>query len=549
MRYKDFKLTEDQLLELKMSPTALAKTASTLNAVAGIEFEMYVPDVEKVDDNDHEYGGEDYSNDPRPNSIDDVIAFYEDNNGDMEAVKLRMYEDFNMWLYEQAQHAWIHEELTLENLEDYIKDHIREKYEGDDEEEIEEIIKYALSSRQDSETREAFEQYYEDNYDEFERDYIDNNYGYESQAEWLRDQRYNEMSDLANAYELQWPHYEPSGGSTSIHEVGNSFAEVVAHEVKTGMGYHTVSRGNFYIIEPDSSLDSPNDEEDAGLEFISPPLPLKTMIADMGNIIEWANSYGCYTNNTCGLHMNVSIEGVDHSKLDYVKLALFVGEKYVLEQFNRVGNSYATSVISKLTGSAQSNPENALKLLELLKNQLAKAALNILHNGMTNHTDGLNVNSNYVEFRYAGNDWLNMNFDDLTSILNRYVVAYNIACNPEAYKEEYAKKLYKLISPADDRINTLKYFSDYAAGKLPKLALKSFVKDSQRKRIQMKDPTMKHRFVVKIKPMYVDQVYAKLPHGAEALALTPQEAIQVVRQRFAMDEKIPDTWFDVSQKN
>ena len=62
-----------------------------------------------------------------------------------------------------------------------------------------------------------------------------------------------------------------------------------------------------------------------------------------------------------------------------------------------------------------------------------------------------------------------------------------LAADPEAEKQEYAKKLYKFMSPmvrGDDDV--IKYFSQYSAGTLPATALKSFVRQAQMKRSNKK---------------------------------------------------------------
>ena len=62
MRYKEFLLTEDELFELKMSPTNLKKMAADTGAIAGIEFEMYVPSAAESEDEDFD-GEPDYEMD------------------------------------------------------------------------------------------------------------------------------------------------------------------------------------------------------------------------------------------------------------------------------------------------------------------------------------------------------------------------------------------------------------------------------------------------------------------------------------------------------
>ena len=58
MRYQDFKLTEDELFELNMSPSNLQRMAADINAQAGMEFEMIIPGASQ--------GDEDYEMDSEP---------------------------------------------------------------------------------------------------------------------------------------------------------------------------------------------------------------------------------------------------------------------------------------------------------------------------------------------------------------------------------------------------------------------------------------------------------------------------------------------------
>ena len=69
-----------------------------------------------------------------------------------------------------------------------------------------------------------------------------------------------------------------------------------------------------WIIEPDVTIQV-GDETAAGLEFISPAKLLPETLKNLENLINWANSYGCYTNESTGLHINVSIPDYDRSKI------------------------------------------------------------------------------------------------------------------------------------------------------------------------------------------------------------------------------------------
>jgi hypothetical protein len=77
---------------------------------------------------------------------------------------------------------------------------------------------------------------------------------------------------------------------------------------------------------------------------------------------------------------------------------------------------------------------------------------------------------------------LDQNFDQIENTLLRFTVAMSAALNPDAYRQEYLTKLYKMLTENNRDDDTIKYFSDYVAGKIPKAALRSFVKQAQLQR-------------------------------------------------------------------
>ena len=67
-------------------------------------------------------------------------------------------------------------------------------------------------------------------------------------------------------------------------------------------------------------------------------------------------------------------------------------------------------------------------------------------------------------------------------------MALDAAVDPEKYRQEYQKKLYKLLTADNKDDSTIRYFVDYVAGKIPKAALRSFVKQAQLERGLKKNP-------------------------------------------------------------
>lgn len=161
--------------------------------------------------------------------------------------------------------------------------------------------------------------------------------------------------------------------------------------------------------------------------------------------------------------MNVSIPNYDISKLDYVKLALLLGDEYILKQYQRTSNTYCASAIQKIKSNISRNPDLE-KWFNLMREGLSNEASKLIHAASTRKYVSINVKPSNIEFRSPGGDWLSEDLGKLENTLLRFVVALDAAMDEKKFKEEYAKKLYKLLSPS-----VVKYYdkSDPANAKTP----------------------------------------------------------------------------------
>jgi hypothetical protein len=481
---------EQQLFEINMSPSSLRKLAAQTGALAGMEFEMIVPGAEGGDDAELE---PDYDNDENVMSIEDAVNFFDDGdyNGrrEIQRLKEKMSDDYQEWLGD----AWIanFEAYKTTIVFRYAKENLSEaeiaEIMGMDEAEAEalenrgatpedymdaaeKIIADELEPWIDDAKEEAQTEYYEDEHEE----------------DWLASEGLNYMSDVERQYEISWPHWTSSSEGTSIESIADDFKQAIGRKVNWSASYHGGKReANAYVVEPDGSLD-PDDSNDAGLEFVSPPLPVDDMLNDLNKVKAWAKEKGCYTNDSTGLHINVSVTDFDNDKLDYVKLALMLGDQYVLDQFGRAGNTYAKSAMGIIKERISQRPEDAAAMLQKMKTGLGELATKIIHSGITSKYTSINTKDGYIEFRSPGGDWLNENFDKIETTLLRFVVALDAAMDPAKYRDEYLKKLYAVLKP-NDQNDTLSYFAKFAAGELPKTALKSFIRQAQLERSKVKD--------------------------------------------------------------
>ena len=503
MKYLQIK--EQLLNEINMSPNALRRSAAEIGARAGMEFEMIVPGAAEADD---DYDMEpDYDSDESVNSIQEAFDFFYDGDynsrRDCERLRDKMNEDYLEWLSGHESDRW------ETDKEEMIYDWLRYNAAPSDVfgilgVEEDENGNYPDPSKEDY--RNAAAKVSEDQidpwYEDAEEDFRDNFYrDADMESEWLESEGISTMQDVQNNYDISWPHYYNSntGGEVSVEDAADSFSRAIGRRVEASQSYHnrSVSRPSatelHYVVEPDGSLEA-DDDRDGGLEFVSPALPIDELLSDLKKVKAWADNTGCYTNDSTGLHINVSVPAWqgDLSKLDYVKLAILMGDEYVLQEFGRQGNTYAKSALKIVKDNIRQRPEDVKRLLDTMKEHLNTSAAKLIHSGSTNKYTSVNTKDGYIEFRSPGGDWLNENFDKIENTLLRFVVAMDAAVDETKYKEEYAKKLYKLLAgDQKDATNTMAYFAKYAAGEFPQSALKSFIKQAQFERSQSKEPAGK----------------------------------------------------------
>jgi len=529
---------DQDLFEIKMTGKNLAKLASDIKGVkVGLEFEMIVPNATVEDDGDME---PDYDEDERVRDIDDCVSFFDDGDyntsNELRRLRSSMESDFFDWQIEQLDQAWHNDgfeffqeyldreepfdrDEALEEAEDYVRENNPDMEPGSDE--YSEAVTERLN---EMEANYAVAQWEEQgrNYDYAREEFDDEQRDNFSESDWLSDQGIRYASDVQNNYgDVTWPYYtsNSSEGEADIERIALEFMNesgLPYDSVAVSSSYHGTYKkwvGNGWVsvgsnkpddcfsIEPDGSLDG-NSSDDVGLEFVSPPIPLDQVGDVMSKVQQWAGANGVYTgkNNKTSMHTNISVPGYDLDKLDYLKAALLLGDEYVLREFDRIGNSYAKPAVEKIKQLVNQKPEKAKELLDKMKSQLNAEASKLIHSGVTDKFTSINTKDNRIEFRSPGGDYLSDIADNpkkMQDMINRMVVVMDAAMDPNKYKEEYQKKLYKVLTgqqagreaksgakqePKKDTNDLLNIFSRYAAGELPKAALKSFVRQAQLQR-------------------------------------------------------------------
>lgn len=512
------------LTELKMSPSSLKTMAARIpGALVGMEFEMYVPNVAGVggeEDYDLDLEMDGYIDDSSWRAfVDDVANFF--SSGEF-AEGGRQY--FVRQIENNVMDEWIN--WSTDKFYEWARDGAFEEWYKKENPDADEV----------PESGREFEDAMDEFRDEAYNDFVEDEGSIRNFLEAEGMQRYY---DLSSRYGWSWPHLTSGGssGDVDMETVAEDFSDAVGIPVNVSTSYHGRSKSTTaYTVEPDSSLDRPESSEDGGLEFVSPPLPIDEMIDQLKKVKRWAGGYGAYTNKSCGLHINVSVPGFDLKKLDYVKLALFVGDDYVAKQFDRLGVTWAKSSLEKVKQAVKSDPDRITSYLDVLRQGLAKIASKLIHSGETEKYVTLNTKDNRVEFRAPGGDWLDSDLDKVIITMLRFVVALDIAMDPEKEKREYFSKMYKLLDGAKviEDTDTIKHFAQFSAKQIPKGALKSYVRYAQERRKEKKQsPDSKPGKGIRVR-------YMTIPDGKESTIDIPagsrREAEAEFKQSFPSDQ-------------
>lgn len=495
MRYQTIKpLTEaelERLDELRMNPKSLKAFASSPEAEgikAGFEAELVFRGLGLT-------GGEseaDMDMDERCRSISQVIDFFENDDygmgmsrGASNRLQTNLDEKYFEWYDEKMFEAW-QDEMESE-IREYMEEdrdvdeEIREELEamGLSEDEVDDAMIQGSSAPRFSSSAEQFEAIKankayanyieakdkaEDKFDDKVREEIEDqgriydraldnfrdNFNVDDDREFFSDIGLSYMSDVAEEFGLDWPYMtgDSEGGwdGDNAERLADDLADKLGIQTRVGAGYQSAKRTDVHwIFEPDGSLE-PDDTEDLPVEIISPPMPLQEALAKMEQFFKWAKAKGAYANVSTGFHMGVSLP-YSGGDVDYVKLALFLGDEHVLKEFGRQSNYYTKSALKLIRDRVQGNSEKIESAMDLMKHNLIELAHRSIAKSSTGKYESINMKGGYIEFRSAGGDDY---FEDISKIQNtmmRYAQAMAIAGNPAAERQEYYKKLTKLLNP------------------------------------------------------------------------------------------------------
>lgn len=475
------KKNAEPLTEVNMSPSALKTFAETnpaaQNITAGFELELCFSGIGTGSYGIQDEGVRDIYD------IDDLRDLFRDHVSRRDPGYARMDNDYMEAWYDRIN-DWIDSYGRVEDRardlagQDLGRSEIQDRADSllaladDEDADPDEYFAQAEEQLVD-ETWESFQDAAREELEEEARDEIDFSFN-----DWLR-RNYSSLSSLAWDYDLAVPFVDDDGEAFSESDMEQAAAyleEETGLQVRVSGSYHGVRRGPYIIIEPDSSIQP--DSGDAGAEVVTPPLPLPQTLKLFGEVVAWAKSQGGYTNGSTGLHFNIS--SPDMERFDYLKMALLLGDEYLLKQFGRLYNSYTRSALDKIRASLYGDSTNtrAMQIMQSLRDHTHATAQQLMTEwfrnprGISDKYTSLHWTGDYMEVRSLGGQDVLAHPDQALQGIYRIVRVWASAIDPELDRQDYLKKLYQMsekalsqkTAPAGQQVALGEVLARYIAG-------------------------------------------------------------------------------------
>ena len=230
--------------------------------------------------------------------------------------------------------------------------------------------------------------------------------------------------------------------------VGDLLDQLNALNLGSSVTYMSGSK-NWQLVEDNSIRPDPQ-RPGLGFELVSPPQPVQTALINLKKVFAWLHSQGHYTNDSTGFHVGVSWGTPGNMrKIDRLKVALLLGEHYLIGLFDRAFNEFTQSHLDKLREqlSALIKKKTAWtrsRDLDLLIHKIG-AQVDLKKYRTINFGK---LSQGYLEFRIMGNRDYDRRLDEIVTTILRYAFVVKAALDPQAFEQPYYQALGRLMADA-----------------------------------------------------------------------------------------------------
>lgn len=229
---------------------------------------------------------------------------------------------------------------------------------------------------------------------------------------------------------------EEDASKTIIDHFAEGLSGVASYE------YHGEEKSyDRFVIEPDASI------EPFGCEIVSPIYrSWDKAKSGLHHVLVMIQEENVFTNKSTGLHCNIG--GAFLKDIDWIKFFLFFGEFEALAKWGRSNNSYARPYFYDLARHFEDNTEAMMKNGKVVPDfdtTRKLASDNLISSREKYKTINFShLPKGYVEMRVAGGAGYENKEEEIVKLIQKFLRAAAIALDPNAYREEYYKNLYKL---------------------------------------------------------------------------------------------------------
>lgn len=354
--------------------------------------------------------------------------------------------------------AYITEYAYQELGADEVEDYKNETLDGLDDDEKDGYADWD----EDQWAKELIDEKYADEFEEWLADQIRDNSEHWDDA-WEKVLEQYEVSDWVNSeYDGDWyrmladlsiylENPNADGGVAAVAAELEPWAESNSQssDVRSG-DYHSGKSvdNTYWRVEEDSSIQA----DGAGAEIISPVYATpQVMMSEMKSLFEFFKAKDVETNESTGLHVTMSWNG-EQTAVNKLKMAVLLGDKYLLSLFDRENNTYTQSQFDRVkqgVSELMKNPSNLKTLAaveEILGSQVSENKFSSINFKEATNSAG----NQLIEFRIGGGDDYHTKLDSVLKSVVRYAAIMQAGHDTNAFRKDYILALYRLIRKESD---------------------------------------------------------------------------------------------------
>lgn len=186
-----------------------------------------------------------------------------------------------------------------------------------------------------------------------------------------------------------------------------------------------------------------------GTELVSAPAQINKSLHYMQQTFELMSEKGILTNHTTGLHVGVSVQNLDITQVNKLKLLMLLDEAFVSDAFDRTFNTYTQSHVELLKKQIQKAQQTQRDWIQSRVMQDLIQEINKRIDLKKHRTVNFSKLSNgYLEFRIMGNEDYHKNYDMVRYFVIRYAAVLMAALDPHAFEAEYKAQVGRLVAQA-----------------------------------------------------------------------------------------------------